>query len=173
MVTWEFPLAFLTIVSIFDLYLLTRSSPSVYQLSLLLFYGYMAFLTISFSQYVTYNVVNIDMTSYKCLQSAHWRVQCQLFPLLLENLSESLLFQCLFHLTWHLIFVQAYLNRLFWLAFPRVAYRLSKFTYAVLAANLAVLWIYSFDVDTIFEAVGLFDIDQIDQAFADVIRLKI
>ena len=74
MVTWEFPLAFLTIVSIFDLYLLTRSSPSVYQLSLLLFYGYMAFLTISFSQYVTYNVVNIDMTSYKCLQSAHWRV---------------------------------------------------------------------------------------------------
>ena len=79
-VTSKFPMVIVTIVTLLDLYLVARAGKEIYLLSLLLFYGYLSFLTWFFFWMVKRDVSSLPMTRYHCLESATWRIQLQLFP---------------------------------------------------------------------------------------------
>ena len=56
---------------------------------------------------------------------------------------------------------------------PRCVSYMTQLTCAVLWSNMFALWLYDFDVEKFFEAVGLMDINSVDEAFAYVISEKL
>ena len=63
-VTWHFPTVFLVLVTFLDIYLMARAGPVVYRLSLIIFYGFLSFMTFLFYWQVRVAVADLDMKPY-------------------------------------------------------------------------------------------------------------